>query len=65
MQRRIIRLTTEDSSSHLYLEEAVGTEKCLRITASCPDDNTKIHFNYDNNMIKELLNAIETLRPAK
>ena len=65
MQRRIIRLTTEDSSSYLELAESVGTEKCLQITAIDPDDNTKIQLKYDNSTIKELLNAVETLRPAK
>lgn len=61
MQRRIIRLSTEDSSCYLDIEEG---NKILCISAINPDKPSKrISFLLDDLLIKELLHAIDTLRP--
>jgi len=62
MQRRIIRLSTESSSSYLDIEEG---HKAILLTTTNPDNDTKIFLRLEDKEITELLHAIDTLRPEK
>ena len=60
MQRRIIRLSTDNSSSYLDIEEG---HKALFLTVFNPENDTKIFLKLEDKEITELLHAIDTLRP--
>jgi hypothetical protein len=62
MKRRIIRITTEDSANYIDIIE--NKEKLL-LTAVAQGGPTSVFFSFDNNNIDELIDAIQTLRPAK